>query len=134
MTAVALPEFDLTRLRHAVDRLDLPDLRHLELDLDGARRDLARFRGEVQDDLAKLDIDLPHVDLARVDLPSLDDLFGRSRRSVTPTGSLVVGGLALLGGLALGALLAFFLNPSKGPKRRRQARRRLGRLKRRVLG
>ena len=66
MTAVALPEFDLTRLRHAVDRLDLPDLRRLDLDLDGARRDLARIRGTVESDIAKLDIDLPHVDLGHV--------------------------------------------------------------------
>ena len=114
MTAVALPELDLTRLRHAVDRLDLPDLRHLELDLEGARRDLARLRDDVQDDIAKLDIELPHFDMGKVDLPML--------------------GLALLGGLAMGALLAFFLNPSKGPKRRKQARRRLGRIKRRLVG
>lgn len=127
MTAVALPELDLTRLRHAVERLDLPDLRNL--DLDDARRDLARLRTSVESDLARLDIDLPAVDL-----PSLDDLFGRTRRSATPSGSLIVGGLALLGGLAIGALLAFFLNPSKGPKRRKQARRRLGRIKRRLLG
>jgi len=134
MTAVALPELDLTRLRHAVDRLDLPDLRRLDLDFEGAKRDLARFRDDVQDDIANLDIDLPHVDLGHVDLPSLDDLFGRNRRATMPAGAIAVGGLALLGGLAMGALLAFFLNPSKGAKRRRQARRRLGRVKRRVLG
>lgn len=127
MTAVVLPELDLTRLRNAVERLDLPDLRNL--DLDDARRDFARLRTAVEGDIAKLDIDLPNVDL-----PSLDDLFGRTRRSATPIGSLLVGGLALLGGLAIGALMAFFLNPSKGAKRRKQARRRLGRVKRRLLG
>lgn len=127
MTAVVLPELDLTRLRHAVERLDIPDLRRL--DLDDARRDLARLRSTVEGDIARLDIDLRDVDL-----PSLDELFGRTRRSATPTGSLVVGGLALLGGLAVGALLAFLLNPSKGARRRKQARRRLGRIKRRLLG
>ena len=129
MTAVALPELDLTRLRNAVERLDIPNL-----DLDGARRDLARFRSAVEDDLHKLDIDLPHVDLSAIDLPDLDQLFGRKRRTAAPSGSLLVGGLALLGGLAIGGVLAFFLHPGKGTKRRRQARRRLGRLKRRVLG
>lgn len=127
MTAVVLPELDLTRLRNAVERLDLPDIRNL--DLDDARRDLARLRTSVEGDIARLDLDLPSMDL-----PSLDELFGRTRRSATPSGSLLVGGLALLGGLAMGAVLAFFLNPSKGAKRRKQARRRLGRIKRRLLG
>lgn len=126
MTAVSMPDLDLSRLRSAVDRLDLSavDLPHLDLDLDSARRDLARFRSAVED-----------IDLPVIDLPDLDQLLGRSRqRSLVPSGSLLVGGLALLGGLALGGLVAYFLNPAKGTKRRRAVRRRLGRLKRRVLG
>ena len=111
MTAVARPDLDLTRLRHAVERIDL----------DGTFRDLGRLRAAVEGDIARLD------------LPDLDRVFGR-RRAVTPSGSLLVGALALAGGLALGGLVAFFLNPSKGAKRRRQARRRLVRVKRRVLG
>jgi len=129
MTAVARPDLDLTRLRHAVERIDL----------DGTFRDLGRLRAAVEGDIARLDLpDLSTLDLSRIDprhmdLPDLDRVFGR-RRAVTPSGSLLVGALALAGGLALGGLVAFFLNPSKGAKRRRQARRRLVRVKRRVLG
>ena len=149
MTAVALPELDLTRLRHAVERLDLPnvDLPRLDLDrldLEGARRDLGRMRSSLGNDIAKFELDvprvdlphldLPHVDLPHVNLPDLDQLLGRKRRSPGPSGGVLVGVVALLAGLVAGAVLAYFLNPSKGARRRRSARRRLGRIKRRVLG
>jgi len=158
MTAVTLPEIDLARLRAAIERLDLPtvDLPWLDLeriDLDGARRDLgpaiSRLRSALEDEVGQLDLsrldlsrldlsrlDLPGVDLPNVDLPSLDRLFGRRRKPepwITP-GSVSVALLALLGGLALGSVVAFFLNPAKGAQRRRALRRRLGRVKRRVLG
>lgn len=122
MPAAVLPRFDLDRLRNAVEDLDLEGI-----DLDGARRDLARLRSAVED------VELPHFELP--DLPDLESILGRSRRgSAMPSGSLIVGGLALLGGVALGGAMAFFLHPAKGPKRRKQLRKRLGRIKRRVLG
>lgn len=137
MTAVAIP-IDLARIREAVERLDLPDvdLRGLDLsDLDSLRRDMTRRLTDagLQRDLQRL---LRDIDLPDIDLPDLDALFGRKKRpgvfSVTG-GSLFVGTLAMLGGLALGGLVAFFLHPSKGLKRRRQLRKRLGRVKRRLL-
>jgi hypothetical protein len=129
MTAVTIPDLDLERIGAAVDRLDLPsvDLPRIDVDLESAKRDLARLAATVQDDLAR-------VDLPGIDLPDLDQLLGRGRKTGIPSGSLLVGGAALIGGLALGGLLAFFFHPAKGAKRRRGARRRLGRIVRRVLG
>lgn len=138
MNAVAIP-IDLARIRGAVDRLDLPaiDLRNLDRsDLGDLRHDIVRMVGDtdLQKDLQRLmgDLDLPA--LPAIDLPDLDDLFGRRKPGLLSGGSIVVGGLALLGGIAMGGLIAFFLHPSKGQKRRRQLRRRLGRVKRRLLG
>ena len=145
MTAVAIP-IDLARIRSALERLELPemDLRQLDLsDLDSLRRELGRRLPDVdlQRVLADLDLDrleLPRFDLPKVDLndlPDLDTLFGRRKpASAVGSGGIVLGLAALLGGLALGGLLAFLLHPEKGPKRRRQLRRRLGRVKRRLLG
>ncbi|MFN8623268.1 MAG: hypothetical protein U0869_21225 [Chloroflexota bacterium] len=143
--------------------VDLPWLDLERIDLEGARRDLrpviARLRSALEDevgqlDLSKLDrarLDLSKVDLARIDLPafdlpafdlpdvslpSIDALLGRRRRPepwITP-GSVSVALLAMLGGLAAGAVVAFYLNPAKGAQRRRALRRRLGRAKRRLLG
>jgi hypothetical protein len=134
MTSVTIP-IALARIRGAVERVDLPaiDLRHLDApDLEGLRRDVGRLVADVdvQKDLQRIIGDL---DLPAVDLPDLDTLFGR-RRAGVGTGTIAVGGLALLGGLAMGVLVAFFLHPAKGPKRRRQLRKRLGRVKRRLLG
>lgn len=136
MTAVAIP-IDLARIRDAVERLDLPevDLRGLDLsDLETLRRDLARRFGEAgqQLDLQRL---LRDIDLPEFDLPDLDALFGRRRPGVFSVtgGSLFVGTLALLGGIAMGGLVAFFLHPSKGQRRRKAVRKRLGRAKRRLL-
>jgi hypothetical protein len=136
MTAVAIP-IDLARIRDAVERLDLPevDLRGLDLsDLESLRRDLARRLDDagLQRDLQRL---LKDIDLPAIDLPDLDALFGRKRPGVFSVtgGSLFVGTLAMLGGLALGGLVAFFLHPSKGQRRRKAVRKRLGRVKRRLL-
>lgn len=139
MTAVAIP-IDLARIRDAVERLDLPaidlrDLRNLDRgDLEQLRRDVSRLVGDsdVQRELQRL---LNDIDLPTIDLPGLDDLFGRRRKpSLVTGGSVAVGTVALLGGLALGGVIAFFLHPSKGQKRRRKLRRRLGRVKQRLLG
>jgi hypothetical protein len=136
MNAVAIP-IDLARIRDAVERLDLPevDLRGLDLsDLEALRRDLARRLDDagLQRDLQRL---LKDIDLPNLDLPDLDALFGRKRPGVFSVtgGSLFVGTLAMLGGLALGGLVAFFLHPSKGQRRRKAVRKRLGRVKRRLL-
>lgn len=150
LPSVDLPWIDL-------DRIDLEGARR---DLGPA---IARLRGALEEELGQLDLsrldkrldlsrldlsklELPAIDLPRIDLPilvdkpgdlpSLDDLLGRRRKPepwLNP-GSVGVAALALLGGLALGGLVAFFLNPSKGARRRKAVRRRLGRLKRRVLG
>ena len=141
MTAVAIP-IDLARIREAVERLDLPDvdMRGLDLsDLDALRHDLTRRLTDagLQRDLQRLlkEVDLPAFDLPSLDLPDLDALFGRKRPGVFSVtgGSLFVGTLALLGGIALGGLVAFFLHPSKGQRRRKANRTRLGRVKRRLL-
>ncbi len=139
MNAVAIP-LDLARIRGAVERLDLPqiDLRNLDRsDLEHLRHDVGRIVADVdlQKDLQRLvgDLDLPA--LPQIDLPDLDQLFGRRKApGLLSGGSVFVGVVALLGGLALGGLIAFFLHPSKGDKRRRKLRRRLGRVKRRLLG
>ncbi len=142
MTAVALP-IDLARLRDAVERLDLPglDLRSLDVrtidrgDLEALRRDLTRRVADIsiQADIQRL---IDDVDRS-VDLPAIGRILGGRRPGGMPRisgGTLFVGSVALLGGLALGGMVAFFLHPSKGPRRRRAAFRRLGRVKRRLLG
>lgn len=136
MNAVAIP-IDLARIRDAVERLDLPevDLRGLDLsDLEALRHDLARRFSDagLQRDLQRL---LRDVDLPDFDLPDLDALFGRKRPGVFSVtgGSLFVGTIAMLGGIALGGMVAFFLHPSKGQRRRKALRKRLGRVKRRLL-
>jgi hypothetical protein len=175
MTAVALPDLDLTRFRSALDDLDLPwlDPRHLDLaplraalerldlaDVDPRHLDLAPLRAALERlDLADVDprhldlariraafeeLDLTHVDLPHVDLPTVDrvsaelrELFpGRRRRGFlwSPGAPVAVGIAALLGGMLVGGALAWLFHPGKGPERRAAVRRRLGRLKRRVLG
>ena len=159
MTAVTFPELDIARLHVVVDRLDLPmvgrDLErlrdaidHLELpEVDLSRLDLPHVELRHLDlphvalphvALPHLDLhmDLPHVELPHVDVPSLDlAALGASwRRSArVPPGGLVVGIVALMGGLAFGGLVAFLLHPTQGARRRKALRRRAGRLARRVL-
>jgi hypothetical protein len=146
MTAVALPELDLARVRAAVERFEVSgrELPHMDLDrlraavedIDLPHMDLDRLRAAVEDiDLSNLDLD--RLDLPHVTLPDLHlaGLLERSRRSPWfSASSILVGGAALLGGLALGGLLAFFLHPTKGARRRKKARRRSGRVVRRVRG
>ena len=124
MTAWDLRDMDQEAIQEALRSIELPAI------------DLTRL-SRLRDDLAAFD--RPHVDLSRLELPSVDlshlDLgrFGRrpSKQSlgflaVRPTPLFFLGLLAALGGLLAGAVLAWFMHPAQGPKRRRWLKRRLG--------
>jgi|GEM_PF-3971678 len=102
-------------LRRGLDRLDMPDISKLELP---RAEDLRR-------------------ELDRLDLPDLGRLLGRPARKAAftlpvMTPAVVLGGVMLLAGAALGGVLAWLYQPGVGVQRRKGVRRRLRKLQRMV--
>ncbi len=109
----------LVALRDDLGRLELPRTDDLRRELD--RLDLP--------DISKLDL----PDITR--LPDISRLLGRPARKaaftlpvITP--AVVLGGVMLLAGAALGGVLAWLYQPGLGVQRRRAVRRRLRKLQR----